>query len=113
MVRSYKDFQGYQKHVKEIDEKRFQRIITKELNSKSKGQRTLQILEVFNAVVTETINSIINKYSECVKTRPIKSNSALDCVLTEEQNEKITFCFTKIAWLLTHWQYILHKLVKL
>lgn len=62
--------------VKEIDEKRFQRIITKELNSKSKGQRTLQILEVFNAVVTETLNSIINKYSECVKNRPIKSNSA-------------------------------------
>jgi len=76
--------------VKEIDEKRFQRIITKELNSKSKGQRTLQILEVFNAVVTETINSIINKYSECVKTRPIKSNSAVDCVVTEEeQNEKL------------------------
>lgn len=55
--------------VKEIDEKRFQRIITKELNSKSKGQRTLQVLEVFNAVVTETINNIINKCVDYIAIR--------------------------------------------
>lgn len=73
--------------VKEIDEKRFQRIITKELNTKSKGQRTLQVLEVFNAVVTETINSIINKYSECIKNQSRKTNTE-EFVITEKENEK-------------------------